>query len=223
MRTHKKDGYKEAGHDRDFKPAKQVQRKVKADFEHMQDYTEVKKNFKGPDGVITEPRNFLTNPPKVGLVGKNTTFAGNLEHMADPFDHRKELEKKEREDHLSKLQEKPFSNKVKPRETFAAVKEVFGEDREYPARKEAEKRKPLMEHDAPFKPSNPPKRGYNKTLDKFPEYKEDPLKEVVRKKGADDDKAKWKPTYNKRSKPTPSVTTNYKNLKSEFPSVFRKL
>jgi hypothetical protein len=46
----------------------------------------------------------------------------------------------------------------------------------------------------------------------------------VRKKeveGADD--KKWKPTYNKRSKPTPSVVTNYKNLKSEFPSVFRKL
>jgi hypothetical protein len=36
----------------------------------MTDYKEVKKNYKGPDGVITEPRNFLTNPPKVGVVGK---------------------------------------------------------------------------------------------------------------------------------------------------------
>jgi hypothetical protein len=44
---------------------------VKALFEHMTDYKEVKKCRKGPDGaVITEPRNFLTNPPKKGLVGK---------------------------------------------------------------------------------------------------------------------------------------------------------
>ena len=39
-----------------------------------------------------------------------------------------------------------------------------------------------MSHDAPFKPSHPPKKGYNRTLDKFPEYKEDPMKEIVRKK-----------------------------------------
>lgn len=38
-----------------------------------------------------------------------------------------------------------------------------------------------MTHDVPFKPSNPPKKGYNKTLDKFPEYKEDPLRFAARK------------------------------------------
>ena len=81
-----------------------------------------------------------------------------------------------------------------------------------------------MEHDVPFKPSNPAKRGYNRTLDKFPEYVEDPLKPVLRKKGdkTDEEKAKWRATYNKKAIPTPSVTTNYRNLKSEFPSVFRK-
>lgn len=80
-----------------------MQRKVKADFEHMQDFVEVKKNFKGPDGVITEPRNFLTNPPKAGLVGKGTTFAGTIPYVEDPFDHKKEIERKEREAHLAKL------------------------------------------------------------------------------------------------------------------------
>lgn len=40
-----------------------------------------------------------------------------------------------------------------------------------------------MSHDEPFYPSNPPKKGYNKTLDKFPEYKEDPMRVVQRKKG----------------------------------------
>lgn len=70
MRTHKKEGHKEAGHEASFKPAKTIQRKVKADFEHMTDHKDVHKNYKGPDGVITGPRNFLTNPPKVGQVGK---------------------------------------------------------------------------------------------------------------------------------------------------------
>lgn len=57
-----------------------------------------------------------------------------------------------------------------------------------------------MQHDMAFKPSNPPKRGYNKTLDKFPEYKEDPMKMVTRKKTPDGaDERKWKPTHNKKS------------------------
>jgi hypothetical protein len=70
MRTIKKDGYKEAGHDLNFKPAKSVGKKVGATFEHITDFKEVKKNFKGPDGVIIGPTNFLTNPPKRGIVGK---------------------------------------------------------------------------------------------------------------------------------------------------------
>jgi hypothetical protein len=51
-----------------------------------------------------------------------------------------------------------------------------------------------MTHDEPFYPSHPPKKGYNKTLEKFPSYKEDPLKPIERKKEEKDaDKAKWKP------------------------------
>lgn len=58
----------------------------------MTDHVDIKKNRKAPDGsVITEPRNFLTNPPKFGEVGKGTSFGGNLEHLADPYDRKKEL------------------------------------------------------------------------------------------------------------------------------------
>jgi hypothetical protein len=80
-----------------------------------------------------------------------------------------------------------------------------------------------MEHDAPFKPSNPSKKGYNKTLEKFPEYKEDPLKEVVRQKEKEDERARWKSTHKHKSKPTPSVVTSFRNLKTEFPSIYRKM
>ncbi len=110
MRTAKKDGHKDGGHEFNFKPAKTVQRKVKADFDHITDYREVKINKRGPDGaVIIEPRNFLTNPPKQGLVGKGTTFAGKIEYIADPIERKKEMERKEYQEHLKKLQEKPFS------------------------------------------------------------------------------------------------------------------
>lgn len=224
MRTAVKEGYKIGGHDRNFKPAKTIPRAVKADFEHITDHKEVSKNRKGPDGaVMLEPRNFLTNPPKKGLIGKGTLLGPSLEHLADPYNRKRELEIKEHEEHLKKVQDKAFSQKVKGRETFSTIKEAYGEDKEYPARKAPDPRKPLMTHDAPFKPSNPPKRGYNKTLDKFPPYVEDPLKFAARKKEEDEGKGKWKPSHAGKTIPTPSVTTNFKNLKSEFPSVFRRL
>ena len=111
---------------------------------------------------------------------------------------------------------------IKRKDCFSTVKEAYGEDREYPQRKPAPKKDPLMTHDAPFKPSNPPKKGYNRTLDKFPEYKEDPMKHVTRKEKPEEERPKWKPTHNKKAFPMPSVTTNMRNLKTEFPSVFRK-
>jgi Domain of unknown function (DUF4586) len=95
----------------------------------MTDYIEKKKCRKGEDGaVIIEPRNFLTNPPKEGEVGKGTSFGGNLPHMPDPYDNKRQILTKERLEHESKMQEKPFSQMVKKRDTFNPVKEVFGTD-----------------------------------------------------------------------------------------------
>ena len=70
----------------------------------MTDYVEKKKCRKGEDGaVITEPRNFLTNPPKKGEVGKQTSFGGNLPHLPEPYDVKRELLRKEREEHEAKM------------------------------------------------------------------------------------------------------------------------
>jgi hypothetical protein len=38
-----------------------------------------------------------------------------------------------------------------------------------------------MKHEAPFKPSNPPKKGHKGFLAPFPEYKGDPIKPTTRK------------------------------------------
>jgi hypothetical protein len=65
MREGKKDGHKLAGHDAAFKPAKDLHRRPKADFDHATDLVEKKKNYRDSEGaVIIEKPNFLTNPPK---------------------------------------------------------------------------------------------------------------------------------------------------------------
>lgn len=42
--------------------------------------------------------------------------------MPDEYERKRELERKELEEHHKKLQEKPFSQKVKGRETFNDIK-----------------------------------------------------------------------------------------------------
>ena len=103
MREQKKDGHKQAGHDKPFSPAKDPHVRVKADFEHKTDLNIVKKNYRDADNKVkTEPVNFLTNPPKKGQVGKGTTFSGVIPYKPDPYDHKKELAKKELEEHKKK-------------------------------------------------------------------------------------------------------------------------
>ena len=69
-----------------------------------------------------------------------TFFSGAIPYMEDPFGRKKILDKKELEEHYAKLQEKPFSQKVKGRDTFATIKDAYGEDRVYVARKPVAKR-----------------------------------------------------------------------------------
>ena len=80
------------------------------------------------------------------------------------------------------------------------------------------------EHDKPFRPSNPPKIGYNKTIAKFPEYQENPVKAITRQRPVEgyEPPPRFKMTTNHYSRPTPSIATNMKNMKASFPSVFKK-
>ena len=78
------------------------------------------------------------------------------------------------------------------------------------------------DHDKPFKPSHPPREGYNKTIAKFPVYIEDPPKEIGPKEEDPDAPKKFKPTHNVKSVPCPSVAVNFRNLKASFPTVFRR-
>lgn len=75
MRTLKKDGHLEAGHETAFRPAKEPNKDLKTHsaYPHKPEIEHKKKNFLDADGVVMiAPRNFLTNPPKKGQVGKQT-------------------------------------------------------------------------------------------------------------------------------------------------------
>lgn len=105
-----------------------------------------------------------------------------MPYKPDPYDNKKALAKKDLEMHKAKMQEKPFSCRVKPRGNFANDKEAYGEDVHIPQKKVIPPRPPLMTHDAPFRPSHPPKKDLiRKTISQFPAYKEDPPKPIVRK------------------------------------------
>lgn len=89
----------------------------------------------------------------------------------------------------------------------------------------AEKPEPL--HDKPFRPSHPSKKGTIKgTLEKFPAYLPDPPVEKKRIILTEAEEAElpigFKATYKFKSRPTPSVATNYRNLKASYPSAFAR-
>ncbi len=114
-----------------FKPAITIKdaTSYKAPYEHMSDRVDVRKSFKDLDGrVKLQPRNIITNPPKKGEVGKQTTFGGNLPHMPDLYDNQKLLARKELEAHKLKVQEKPWSERVPSLPTFNKPLQVYGED-----------------------------------------------------------------------------------------------
>ena len=55
----------------------------------------MQKHFRDPENngeVMTKPKNIQTNPPKMGKVGKNTSFGGMVPYTEDDFNRPKELD-----------------------------------------------------------------------------------------------------------------------------------
>ena len=102
----------EVGNEKAFRPTKHIRQPTNATYPHMKDYEQVVKNFRDAEdngAVMIGPRNILTNPPKRGRVGKNTTFIGQIPYMEDDFNRPKEMANVERLAGKSLEQEKPFS------------------------------------------------------------------------------------------------------------------
>jgi len=87
------------------------------------------------------------------------------------------------------------------------------------------KPKGAFEHDRAFKPGG---TKMAKTLQlqdfigKFPEYICSKPDELTRKPEVDTDQRGWCVTYKGLGTPSPSVATNYRNLKASFPGTFKR-
>ena len=234
-RTSKKDGHIAAGHDKNFVTAKLVNginggqansHNIKPSYPYMPLGPGPKKNFRDEEGdVKIAPKNITTIPIKFGQVGKNVFIGEKIPYIEDDYNIKKKLAKKEMEYHQSMVQEKPFSQKAKHTDTFNSFRQVYEENPMIPARKvavvpvlEEGAEKPDELHDKPFRPSHPSKKGAIKgVLEKFPAYLPDPPVEKKRKvivEGEDDSIVGFKATYRNKTRPTPSVATNFRNLKS---------
>lgn len=65
----------------------------------MKEYEHIDKNFRDPENnneVMIQPRNFLVNPPKRGIVGKQTSFGGVVPYIESNFNRPREMATKER-------------------------------------------------------------------------------------------------------------------------------
>lgn len=73
-----------------------------------------------------------------------------------------------------------------------------------------------------FRPAGPGKK--KSFLGKFPEFMGDPPKQIKRKKIDEnaEDIPPMKPSTKFFSRPTPSVVTNFRNIRSAYPSAFRR-
>jgi hypothetical protein len=177
----------------------------------------VKRRRDSEGNVTIEPKNFYTSPAKKGIasITPGLTFGETFEHSVEPFDRPKELKRKERIEHHSKMPDRPFKPTSNKHGTFNKDEEVFDICKDL--KKLVKKPKPLSiaSHDTPFKPNR-----FNKShlvdamFGEVPEYIPDPLVPLVRKSPSPT--APWKNTTKDISRPTPSVSLMKSNIRSEF-------
>jgi len=221
-----------------FKPAGRVKNhKHKLGYEYLPQCV----GFRDPIAMhakykdYTGPRNFFTNRLKKGGGGIFTPgvlFGDIMEgnegnfwhHVPDEYDYHRKIAKKEREEHLSKLQEQNFSSMSYGNRCFVSDRETYftelsrGIPREFVDRVDI---KPYP-HETPFAPPRPSRKGYNACLGAFPEHMPDPIPEAkYRKAASEEGPPAWNPATKKVvGKPDPSVHCMIRNLRRENPRSF---
>jgi hypothetical protein len=227
--------------DNKFKPAGKVKQSVnKLGYEyryHMDGVKDPKAVREALDGVLPL-RQIYTGPTKKGGGGVLTggvLFGMDEErrlpkNMPDDYDAAKKQRKKELEEHQAKLTEHHPDSKFKSMAygngNFSSHTETFGG-----ATQTHIPRDPVpsniipYEHEAPFKPSHPSKKGMLKGLmGEFPAHMPDPYgTTAVRKEVVEDKPDPFRLGFAARNpKPTPSVTTLTRNMRAERPASFAR-
>jgi|EP00927_Polykrikos_kofoidii_P068073 hypothetical protein len=148
------------------------------------------------------------------------------EHIADEYDGARKLRAQELEEHRSKMQEQPYKPMYYGNRSFQDdISTYCYEEPTHIPREKKEEKLNCYPHEAPFFPSQPPKKGILRGLiGGVPEYIEDPLPGGATRKAKDEDApVPFKLGNLKASaRPTPSVTTNLRNMRNERPSSFAR-
>jgi len=144
----------------------------------------------------------MTSPNKSGY-GSTTVghlFSSHPEFIPDPYDRLRASKSNEWAEHKRKLGQQAFKLTYRPNTAFTSSRELH----EIPDGLPEHRQKKYIPDGRPaFLPSHPPKKGFNRTINKFPEYALDPTspKQIVEKKK----EIPWRYTCTSTSRPTPSV------------------
>ena len=174
---------------------------------------------KGPDGkVVTEPRNFMTSPPKKGEAATTpgVLLGPSYPHMEDPYDRKRMIEKEERIKHLAKMQSTSFKSMDRGGRPFFDDRSTYGFENSLKSSRKLQKSPLGVKHDRPFYPVSSSRDGY---FGEYPEHIPDTC--ISASKSPTTDKPSWKGTTSVRTIPTPSISGSITNLRTEFPALRR--
>jgi len=182
-------------HNQPFKPSADLPSKLRASYEYVSDPLQ-------PNKIGTVPKNFVTTGLKKGYG--NTTY-GHLfsqpRHETDPFDNPKALDSMERMEHANKIRSGPFFTTSSKRDHFTSNIRLY---RDPPGMSAGQSKKAVsMTTLKPFLRTDLPRKGYDCTINKFPEYVEQPPQDLPL--GPSPKEGKWRSTYKEVSMPSPSV------------------
>lgn len=195
-------------HGKEFRPGGLLKTKYASAFLNTPTDEKLKSNF----FKTTGPRGFFTSPLKHGIGPGTLIQKQNYEHMVDEYDRKRDMAREEKRRHRALQLARPFSNVVKGRRTFGNDHDEYGEDRLNIGDKRPSTTYKGLLHEKPFKYSNPPKLGYEKCINKFPEYQNEG--ESTKSKGGNktlQEILPWRPTYKRRSEPSESIAAHFKN------------
>jgi len=184
-------------HGNAFRPSGTNAKKIQAPYEYVSDPMQ-------PNRSAPAPKNFVTAPLK---RGKGNTTVGHLfsssVYETDPFDYPNQMNSLERKEHAGKIRDGAFFTTFKKRDHFTPNMHVYRN----PSGMSLAKQKLAMTTSGlrPFLSSNPAKKGYNCTINRFPEYTEEGEQHPDNHRRAQTASGLWKPTYREKSVPTISI------------------
>lgn len=195
-------------HGKEFKPGGRVKGKYASEFLNSPTDEKLNANF----SKTTGPRGFFTSPLKHGIGPGTLIQKYNYGHMVDEYDRKKDMARENNRKHRALQLGRPFSNVVKGKRTFGNDHDEYGEDNlNIQGKKLKQPYKGLL-HEKPFKYSNPPKMGYEKTINRFPEYQnEGKIGDSGDPKKSSTNYLPWRPSYLRKTEPSDSITANYRN------------